>query len=51
LEGELNVEESGKRLNGDTVLGVIQEVSLTALIPRVPFKDIEIRILRALGSL
>ena len=48
LEWKENVDERCESLNGHTVLGIVQEISLTALIFRVPVEDIELVVIRLL---
>lgn len=48
---ELDVEESGKGLDGPIVLGVVQEVAHAGLKTRVPFEHVELGVLERLGGI
>ena len=49
LEGQVDVEEGGDRLHGRRVLRVVEEVALAGLVFGVPFEDVELRVVGALG--
>lgn len=48
LKREVNVEESSKSMYRHAMLRVVEEISLAALIARIPFENIEMGIFRTL---
>jgi hypothetical protein len=50
LEGQQDVDECSQCLDGHAVLGVFEEVPLTALVFRVPIEDIELRVINVCGG-
>jgi hypothetical protein len=48
LEWEVNVEESSERVDRHTMLRMVEEIFLAALIAGVPFEDVEMGVLRTL---
>lgn len=51
LKRKVNIEEGRQRLNGNTMLGVIEEIALAVLVTRIPFKYVELRIIGTVGGL
>ncbi len=48
LEREADIEERGQGLDRNTVLCMVQEVSLATLVLRIPLEDIELRVTASL---
>ena len=46
LAGQLDVDQSCHSLYAAVMLGVVEEVSLTALVRRMPIEDVKLRIAR-----
>lgn len=51
LKRKVNIEEGRQRLNGNTMLGMIEEIALAVLVTRIPFKYVELRIIGTVGGL
>jgi hypothetical protein len=49
LEGKADVDEGGNGLDALVVLGMVQKISLAALVCWVPFEDVKLRGARRSG--